>query len=116
MLLSACCAGVFVPTLASADSVIVTAAAHDRTSFGCQADNDWTFFGDALVNRALRRNQPMTNAMREAQGTIAGLEGARKICSHRGRRCGSARACPIGCRRWKGASRARKRSRWGGLR
>ncbi len=79
MLLSACYAGVFVPTLASADSVIVTAAAHDRTSFGCQADNDWTYFGDALINHALRRNQPMASAVREAQGTISGWEGGRRL-------------------------------------
>ncbi|MGJ3629399.1 hypothetical protein AB5I41_25780 [Sphingomonas sp. MMS24-JH45] len=29
---------------------------------GCQADNDWTFFGDALVNTALRKPQPLAAA------------------------------------------------------
>ena len=79
LLLSACYTGVFVTPLASADSVIVTAAASDRPSFGCQAENDWTFFGDALINRAMRRNQPLAAAAREAQGTIAGWEGASQL-------------------------------------
>jgi hypothetical protein len=58
VLLSACYSGVFVPFLRSADTVIVTAASAQRPSFGCEADNDWTFFGDALVNNALRKPQP----------------------------------------------------------
>jgi len=79
VLLSACYAGVFVPALASADTAIVTAASHDRTSFGCQSDNDWTFFGDALINHALRRNQPLADAARAAQTEIAGWEAERKL-------------------------------------
>lgn len=74
LILSACYSGIFVPVLKSDDSVIVTAAAADRTSFGCAADNDWTFFGDALVNRALRKPQPLAAAYSEAQGLIAGWE------------------------------------------
>jgi hypothetical protein len=74
VLLSACYSGVFVPFLLSADTAIVTAASAERTSFGCQADNDWTFFGDALVNNALRKPQPLTAAAAEAQRTIAGWE------------------------------------------
>lgn len=79
ILLSACYAGVFVPMLSSDTTAIVTAASAERTSFGCQADNDWTYFGDALVNRALRRPVPLARAVAEAQGTIAGWEGAEKL-------------------------------------
>lgn len=75
VLLSACFSGVFVPMLQSPTTAIVTAASADRTSFGCQADNDWTFFGDALVNHALRKAQPLAAAAAEAQRTIAGWEG-----------------------------------------
>jgi hypothetical protein len=74
LILSACYSGVFVPTLKSDESVIVTAAAADRASFGCLADNDWTFFGDALVNRALRKPQPLASAFAEATGLIAAWE------------------------------------------
>ena len=74
LLLSACYAGVFVPMLSSDTTAIVTAASADRTSFGCKADNDWTFFGDALVNHALRKPQPFEAAAREAVATIGGWE------------------------------------------
>jgi len=74
VLVSACYAGIFVPMLQSPGTAIVTASAADRTSFGCQADSDWTFFGDALVNHALRKPQPLGAAAVEAQATIAGWE------------------------------------------
>ena len=74
LLVSACYSGVFVPLLSSDTSVVVTAAASDRTSFGCQSDNDWTFFGDALINHALRQPQPLSAAVDAATGLIASWE------------------------------------------
>ncbi len=74
LILSACYSGVFVPALASDDSAILTAAADTRTSFGCRAENDWTFFGDAMINRALRKPQGLADASQEAARTVAGWE------------------------------------------
>lgn len=74
VVVSACYAGVFVPLLATPDSVVVTAASWDRTSFGCMSDNDWTFFGDALVNHAFRKAQPVAAAFDEAKGLIGAWE------------------------------------------
>ena len=74
LILSACFSGVFVPVLQSPTTAIVTAASSDRTSFGCAADNDWTFFGDALVNRALRKPQPLAAAFVEAEGLVSAWE------------------------------------------
>ena len=74
VLLSACYSGVFEPYIAGPDTVLVTAAAADRTSFGCRAENDWTFFGDALVNNALRKPTPLASAVEEARAAIAGWE------------------------------------------
>jgi hypothetical protein len=79
LLLSACYSGVFVPWLASADTALLTAASSDRTSFGCMAENDWTFFGDALINHALRKPQPLEKAAEEAHALIAGWESAAKL-------------------------------------
>ena len=76
VIVSACYSGVFVPLLATPTSVVVTAASWERTSFGCVSDNDWTFFGDALVNHALRKGQPIASAFGEARAMIAGWEGA----------------------------------------
>ena len=74
LIISACFSGLFVPGLASPEGAIITAAAADRTSFGCASDNDWTFFGDALVNHALRRNQPLAAAFGEAKGLVGSWE------------------------------------------
>jgi len=74
LILSACYSGVFVPRLQSPTSAIVTAAAFDRSSFGCLAENDWTFFGDAMINHALRKAQPLAEAFAEASGLVAGWE------------------------------------------
>ncbi|WP_425230715.1 C13 family peptidase [Sphingomonas sp.] len=74
LLISACFSGVFVPLLQSDTTAILTAASADRTSFGCQADQDWTFFGDATINHALRKPQPFSAAAAEARGLIGGWE------------------------------------------
>lgn len=79
LLISACFSGVFVPLLASDTTAIMTAASAERTSFGCQADMDWTFFGDAAINHALRKPQPFAAAAAEAQRLIGGWEGQGRL-------------------------------------
>jgi hypothetical protein len=74
LILSACFSGVFVPRLESATTALFTAASKDRTSFGCAADNDWTFFGDAMINHALRKPQPLSRAGDEAHELISAWE------------------------------------------
>lgn len=74
LLLNACFSGVFVPYLASHDSAILTAAAADRPSFGCDAENDWTFFGDALINNAMRKPASLAAATTEAHRMVARWE------------------------------------------
>ena len=79
LMLSACYAGVFVPELTSPDTAILTAAAGNRTSFGCEPDSEWTYFGDALINRALRQPQPLAAASQQANVTIAGWESRKRL-------------------------------------
>lgn len=79
LIISACYSGVFVPALASADTAILTAAASERNSFGCEPENDWTFYGDALINRAMRQPQPLAAVAREANRMIAGWETSRRL-------------------------------------
>lgn len=74
LILSACYSGVFVPALASEDTAILTAAASERTSFGCKPENDWTFYGDALINRALRQPVALDQAARVAGLSVAEWE------------------------------------------
>lgn len=79
LLISACFSGTFVPLLASDTTAILTASSADRTSFGCQADSDWTFFGDAMINHALRKPVPLANAGAEAGRLIGGWEAQGKL-------------------------------------
>lgn len=79
LIISACYSGVFVPALASADTAILTAAASERNSFGCEAENDWTFYGDALINRAMRQPQELAEVARMTSRTIAGWETERRL-------------------------------------
>lgn len=81
LLVSACFSGVFVPPLRTQASVIVTAASDTRTSFGCAAANDWTYFGDALINTALRKNQPFDKAVSESLILINSWESERGLTS-----------------------------------
>ena len=74
LMLQACFSGQFVPPLANSNTIVVTAAAADRSSFGCQAGNDWTFFGDALVNHAFRQPLPLDVQLRRAAALISAAE------------------------------------------
>ncbi|MEO7177815.1 MAG: C13 family peptidase [Allosphingosinicella sp.] len=78
LILSACYSGVFVPALWSDTTALLTAASAATPSFGCAADNDWTFFGDAMINRALRKPQPLAAASAEALRLVGEWETAKK--------------------------------------
>lgn len=79
LIISACHSGVFVPALAARNTAILTASAAERNSFGCQPENDWTFFGDALINNALRKPQSLPEASRAAAVQIAGWETQKRL-------------------------------------
>jgi len=53
VVLSACYSGGFVPVLAGAHSIVLTAASADKVSFGCSDDNELTYFGEALFEHGL---------------------------------------------------------------
>jgi Peptidase C13 family len=44
VIISACYSGVFVPVLANPRTLVITAAAADRSSFGCEDRATWTYF------------------------------------------------------------------------
>lgn len=83
ILLSACYAGIFLPHLTNENSIIITAAASNRTSFGCTPGNDWTFFGDALINNGLRKPQSFDKAAEEATALITQWENSKQLLASR---------------------------------
>lgn len=74
ILVSACFAGNYILPFSNDDTVILTAAAADKTSFGCEPQRDWTYFGDAMFNHALRGGENIIDAFNMARGIITEWE------------------------------------------
>ncbi len=74
LILQACYSGQFVPTFAVEGTIVATAAAADRASFGCSAGNDWTLYGHALINVAMREPQSLEAQFRRAAEIVAEAE------------------------------------------
>ena len=70
LIISACYSGSFIPSLKNDDTLIMTAASADKTSFGCSNGREWTYFGDALFNQALRKTRSFPQAFAEASKLI----------------------------------------------
>jgi hypothetical protein len=67
VIISACYSGVFLGPLANDNSLVITAADSEHSSFGCQDKVKWTYFGDALFNTALRHTADLRRAFDEAR-------------------------------------------------
>ena len=74
VVLQACFSGQFVPVLQGPRTIVATAASAQKSSFGCAAGNDWTFFGYAFVNQAMRTPDTFERQFRRAWVTILGWE------------------------------------------
>ena len=74
IVLQACFSGQFIPALQGPRTVVATAASSMKSSFGCAAGNDWTFFGYAFVNQAMRQPDTFERQFRRAWVTILGWE------------------------------------------
>lgn len=74
LVVNACYSGGFVPKLRGAGTLVLTSAREDRTSFGCGADSDITYFGRAWLANALNTTPDFIEAFNKARGEIAGWE------------------------------------------
>jgi hypothetical protein len=74
VIVSACYSGVFIPPLASPDTLVITAADAEHPSFGCQDGARWTYFGDAFFNTALRHNPDLKQAFLMARQLVRNRE------------------------------------------
>ncbi|HYD89512.1 MAG TPA: C13 family peptidase [Vitreimonas sp.] len=79
VIISACYSGAFISHLGNDNTIVLTASQHDRMSFGCEPDNDWTFFGDALFNRGLRGGATLLESFESARGLIETWERERNL-------------------------------------
>jgi len=74
IVISACFAGTWIPALATADSIVITAARKDRTSFGCDDRRRLTYFGEAFLEGPLAQGASLRDAFATACQTVAGWE------------------------------------------
>ena len=70
VIISACYSGIFIRPLASADTLVITAADADHPSFGCRDGAEWTYFGDAFFNTAMRRTANLRDAFALARALV----------------------------------------------
>jgi hypothetical protein len=71
VIISACYSGVFVGPLANDNTLVITAADFNHSSFGCQDKVKWTYFGDAFFNKALRHTADLRGAFATARKLIS---------------------------------------------
>jgi hypothetical protein len=71
ILISACHAGSFIDELEDPRTIVITAAASDKTSFGCSDERDLTYFGEAFYRDALPGAASLRAAFDKAKAKIA---------------------------------------------
>lgn len=99
IVISACFSGSFIDALKSPTTLVITAAAADRSSFGCAHENYWTYFGRAYFKHALAETGELLEAFDIAAEQIAEREDAHD-------------KEPSQPQRWTGALIAEHLARW----
>ncbi|HET7865530.1 MAG TPA: C13 family peptidase [Burkholderiaceae bacterium] len=74
VVLSACYAGGLLPALQGPDTAVFTAAAADRSSFGCSSGRDWTYFGEAFYTQGLAQTRDLEQAFELARAGVTRRE------------------------------------------
>jgi hypothetical protein len=70
VIVSACYSGVFVDALKGDDTLVITAADADHSSFGCDDDRDLTYFGEALLKDSIPTTKTLEDAFKKAADLI----------------------------------------------
>jgi len=79
IIVSACHSGSFIDDLKNENSLIIAASHADRLSFGCSHKNDWTYFGRAYFDQALRNTFSFTDAFPSAAKKVGKWEKEQKL-------------------------------------
>lgn len=74
IVISACFAGGFIEDLRDPKTIVIAAAAADKTSFGCSSDSDLTYFGQAFYRDALPTAVSLRAAFEAAKSAVAARE------------------------------------------
>lgn len=74
VIVSACYSGGFVDSLKDENTLVISASASDKNSFGCSNEAEWTYFGKAYFDEALRKTHSFVEAFELAKPVIAEWE------------------------------------------
>ena len=74
IVVSACYSGGFIDPLRDDSTLIITAARHDRASFGCADEADFTYFGRAFFKESLPASRSFQDAFSRAAALVAQWE------------------------------------------
>ena len=99
LIISACYSGTFVAPLRGADTLIMTASIADRPSFGCGAESDFTYFGDAIFNRCAAPDGVVRRSFCLGTAANPAARASRRIRSFAAADRGRRRDSPIARRR-----------------
>jgi hypothetical protein len=78
IVVNACYSGGFLDTLRDDSTMVMTSARADRTSFGCGAESDITYFGKAFLAEALNKTTSLREAFDLARQSVDAWETADK--------------------------------------
>ncbi|WP_247713156.1 C13 family peptidase [Qipengyuania polymorpha] len=79
VVVSACYSGSWIAPLASDDSIVITAARKDRTSYGCDDSREMTVFAEMFFKGDAVETKPLEHAFKEARERIAADEAGMAI-------------------------------------
>jgi hypothetical protein len=63
IIVSACYSGGFVNSLKDENTLVISASAVDKNSFGCSNEAEWTYFGKAYFDEALRKTHSFVDLL-----------------------------------------------------
>jgi hypothetical protein len=79
VVISACFSATWIPALADDDTIVITAAAKDRTSFGCDDSRRFTVFGEAFLGSLALKNLSLHDVFDDAKRKISAEELREKV-------------------------------------
>ncbi|MEM9533549.1 MAG: C13 family peptidase [Pseudomonadota bacterium] len=79
VIVAACFSGGFIPYLDDGQTLVMTSARRDRTSFGCADENEMTDFGRAFLAEALAETDSLVAAFELARTKVSAWEEEREL-------------------------------------
>ena len=79
IVISACYSGGFANALQGSTTLVATAAAADKTSFGCGTESEFTYFGEAVFKDQLNHQSSFITAFQQANMSIGQREVREKL-------------------------------------